>query len=663
VVLRWGLLGTGAIARVFAEAVQTSASSELAAVASRRRVTAESFAAAWPGCAAHGSYQVLLEDPAVEAVYIATPHPQHTEWTIRALEAGKHVLCEKPLGLNHAAVMASLDAARQSKRFLMEAFMYRCHPQTLRLIELIRSGAIGTPGLVSASFGFSATPDPDSRLFNPALGGGAILDMGCYPVSMARLIAGAEPIAVAGHGRLGETGVDEWAAAQLAFADGSSAQVATGITLELANTLDVYGTEGCIHVPAPWLCREDWHFDLIRGDATERISGQAGPLYVLQLDHVAGQIENGALESPLMSWEDSRGNAAALDDWRAGVGLIYEPEQPERHAGPLLGELRQAPALARPGHIKHLSKPVSRLVMGCDNQPGIAHAAVMWDNFLSLGGNCFDTAYIYGQGAMESLLGYWHRARNIREALVIIGKGAHSPQNLPAFVTPQLDESLGRLQTDYLDLYFLHRDNPDVEVGEFVDAVNDEIRRGRIRAWGGSNWTLERIQAANEYARSRGLQGMSAVSNNFSLARMIQPLWPGVESATDQPFRDCLTDEDVALLPWSSQARGFFTPWAEQVMAQAGRDARTITSVEPTQAELARTWFSPDNFERRRRAVALAAERGVEPIQIALAYVINQPFACFPLIGPRQIVETRSSMAALEIPLSEAECAWLDLSE
>ena len=299
--------------------------------------------------------------------------------------------------------------------------------------------------------------------------------------------------------------------------------------------------------------------------------------------------------------------------------------------------------------------------MGCDNQPSMSHAAVMWDNYIELGGNCFDTAYVYGDGAMESLLGHWHEQRGLREDIAVIGKGAHTPHNLPAFVTSELDQSLERLRTDYVDLYFLHRDNVEVPVAEFVDAVNAEIRNGRIRAWGGSNWTLERIQAANEYAEANDLQAMSAVSNNFSLARMIKPLWPGVETATSTAFRDYLSAEQIALMPWSSQARGFFTPWAERVMQAIGSENPAITGTQPTMSELAETWFSEENFERRRRAVALAARRGVEPIQIALAYVIHQPFPCFPLIGPRQISETRSSVAAIHIELAAAECRWLDL--
>ena len=663
--LRWGILATGNIAHTFAQALQAGKSGSLVAVASRAGDRAAAFAAEHMGEVRALDYQQLISAPDVHALYVATPHAQHADWVLQALAAGKHVLCEKPLGLNYPEAMAMVDAAEDAGRFLMEAFMYRCHPQTHKLLTLVRDGAIGNLQHIRASFGFQVAPDAASRLFAAELGGGAVLDVGCYPVSAACLIAGADPISMTGEGRLGETGVDHWASATLRFEDGLSAQLATGITLPLDNELVVFGDGGHIRLPNPWHCADAsgrWSFELKRtGREPEAISGQALPLYQIEADHVAETIDRGALESPHMTWQDSLTNARLLDDWRRAIGLEYPAESSSRHRGPLTGKLKKPAALALPGTVKHLHKPVSRLVMGCDNQPGMSHAAVMWDSYIGLGGNCFDTAHIYGGGSMESLLGHWHRQRNIREDIVIIGKGAHTPDNHPAAVAPQLMESLTRLQTDYVDVYFLHRDNLEVPVQEFVDAVNAEIDAGRVRAWGGSNWTLPRIQAANDYAERTGKQGMSAVSNNFSLARMIKPLWPGVQAATDPAFRAYLAATDIALMPWSSQARGFFTPWAEEVMQRTGRENPAITGVQPTMAELAETWFSQDNFERRRRAAELAEARGVLLIQVALAYVIHQPFACFPLIGPRQIAETRSSLAALDVALSPAECRWLDL--
>lgn len=668
--LRWGIAATGNIASTFARTLAGSSSSELAAVASRTPDRAQAFAdthaAAGSRIEALG-YEALLEHADVDAIYVATPHPQHADLVLQALRAGKHVLCEKPIGLNHAEVMAMVDAAADADRFLMEAFMYRCHPQTARLKALLDDGAIGAVRHVRASFGFQVPPRAGTRLFAPEQAGGGIMDVGCYPTSAACLIAGTDPIGITGEGHVGDTGVDYWASATLSFPGGQTAQLATGITLNLDNSLQVYGDEGHIHVANPWMGSDRqgrWAFNLVRDGADpELIEGNAAPLYELEIDHVAECIASGARQSPLMSHTDSLRNVRVLDGWREAIGLKYPMERTASHRPALATTFSRPAALARPGAVPHLEKPVSRLVMGCDNQPGMSHAAVMWDNFFSLGGNCFDTAHIYGGGRMEALLGHWHTSRAVRDEIVIIGKGAHTPDDHPEAVAPQLTESLTRLQTDHVDVYFLHRDNLEIPVGEFVSAVNAEIDRGRIGAWGGSNWTLARVQAANEYAEANGLQGMSAVSNNFSLAHMVKPLWLGVQSATAPEYRAYLEETGVALMPWSSQARGFFTPWAEEVMQHTGRENPVITGVQPTMAELAETWFSEDNFERRSRAVRLAEERGVDTIQIALAYVINQPFPCFPLIGPRQILETRSSLAALDIELSNAECRWLNLED
>lgn len=662
--LRWGILATGRIAASLADALTLSTRSRLTAIASRDEARAKAFAADYPDLRlrAHGSYQALLDDPDVDVVYVATPHPEHAQWTLRALEAGKHVLVEKPMGVNHAQAMAMVDAAQQTGRFLMEAFMYRCHPQTLKLVDLVRSGEIGEVRHVDAKFGYHAPFAPESRLFANVLGGGGILDVGCYPVSMARLLLGSEPTDVAGHGAVGTTGVDEWAAALLEFPGGFSAQVASAVSLSLDNSVRVFGSRGHIVVPNPWLCADahgNWHFEVTRDGETERIGGHADPLYVHEVDHVAVQISARALQSPLMTWENSLGNALALDAWRHRVGVEYSEETPSRHRGPLRGALSRRAEMHR-GRIRHLDKPVSRLVMGCDNQPGMSHAAVMWDHFFEHGGNCFDTAYVYGRGRMETLLGHWHRQRNLRGDIVIVGKGAHTPDCLPEKIGEQLTVSLERLQSDYVDVYFMHRDNPDVPVGEFVSALNDEVRKGRIHTFGGSNWSLERLREGNEYAATSGLQGFSAVSNNFSLAHMVTPIWPGVMTATDPEFRQFLLDEGLALMPWSSQARGFFTPWAAEVIAGAAREQQVITTMQPSAAELERTWFSAENFARRERAGKLARDRGVQMIEVALAYVASQPFECFPLIGPRVLAETRSCMRALEIPLNPEELHWLE---
>ena len=659
--LGWGILGAGRIAGAFARGVAHSKTGRLVAVGSRSKEKAEAFVADFMGARAHGSYEDLLADAEVEAVYIATPHPMHARWSIRAAEAGKHVLCEKPLALNHPQAMAVVEAAREHDVFLMEAFMYRCHPQTARLLGLVREKAVGEVRVIKASFSFHAGFNPDSRLFSNALGGGGILDVGCYPVSAARLLAGAalgkafvEPVGLCGFGHLGETGVDEWAVASLKFPGGILAQVAAGVSVNQANTIEVYGTEGRIVVPWPWTpSREGGTTKILvhrkgEPEAEEILVETHEWLYGLEADTVAANVGRRQAAPPAMSWADTLGNMRILDAWRDAIGLVYESERFEAAAPPVHGralEVRKDHAM-RYGRLPGLEKDVSRLVMGVDNQKAMPHAAVMFDDFFERGGNCFDTAYNYGSGACERLLGQWIRSRGIRDQVVIFDKGAHTPNCYPEALTQQLLESLERLGTDHIDIYMMHRDNVDVPIGEFMDVLNEHLRAGRFRAFGGSNWTLERVEAANAYAEKNALACLAAVSNNFSLARMVDAPWHGCLSASEPEWRAWLERTGTVLMPWSSQARGFF------VRGDAG---------DRSDAELVRCWYADDNFERLKRARELAESRGVEPINVALAYVLCQPFPTFPLIGPRTIGETRSSMAALAVELTGEELAWLNL--
>src|SRR6188768_2614014 len=212
--LRWGIISTGKIARTFARALAQSETGELVSVASRTPEGVSAFAAEFRVPHAHESYEALLADPEVEAVYIATPHPWHAQWAIAAARAKKHVLCEKPLGMNHSEVEAIVQAARDNDVFLMEAFMYRCSPQTRELVRLLRSGTLGRVKGIQASFGFDGAYPESGRLLNNELGGGGILDVGCYPVSMARLVAGiangelfSEPLELYALGHVGTTQV------------------------------------------------------------------------------------------------------------------------------------------------------------------------------------------------------------------------------------------------------------------------------------------------------------------------------------------------------------------------------------------------------------------------------------------------------------------------
>ena len=327
--LKWGLIGTGAIARRFAQGLADSKTGELAAIGSRSQKAADSFAADFPA-RRHGSYEALLADPSVDAVYISTPHPHHAEWAIKAAEAGKHVLCEKPLTMHYSNARAVVEAARRNDVFLMEAFMYRCQPQTARLVELLQQRAVGEVRFVRAAFSFATAFDPGSRLFNPELGGGGILDVGCYCTSMARLVAGAvsgaafeDPVEVKGLGRMGESGVDEFAIASLKFPCGLLAEVAAGLRLSLENTVSIVGTEGSIVVPLPWfaqgLAAGFSKIVLFRDGLPEEVVVEADRgIYAMEAVHVAEHLA--ARQSPMMSWADTLGNMRALDAWRADLG-------------------------------------------------------------------------------------------------------------------------------------------------------------------------------------------------------------------------------------------------------------------------------------------------------------------------------------------------------
>jgi predicted dehydrogenase/aryl-alcohol dehydrogenase-like predicted oxidoreductase len=659
----WGILGTGAIAHTFARGLAKSRTGKLVAIGSRSQDSADAFAREFAPVRAHGAYEALLADPAVQAVYISTPHPLHAEWCVKAARAKKHILCEKPLTLNHAEAMVAVEAAREHGVFLMEGFMYRCHPQTARLVELIRSGAIGQVGVIQATFSFQGEYVAESRLFKNALGGGGILDVGCYTVSIARLIAGvaqglpfANPEKLTGYAKLHpEAGTDLYAIAAAQFPGGIFAQLATGVSLNQEEGVRIFGSEGSLRLPTPYtMCREGGSTTIFltrKGSAEpEKIVIETKDyLYALEADSVGDALAQGRLESPHMSVADSLGNMAALDAWRDASGLVYESEKPS-FSFPTVSRdpLRRRPdAPMLYGTIAGVDLPVSRLILGCDNQQNMPQAAAMFDDFFERGGNAFDTAHIYYDGKQERLVGRWIGRRGLRSQVAVIVKGAHTPCCTPEYLDEQFRESLDRLQIDYADIYMMHRDNLKVPVDEFVDLLNQHHRAGRIKAFGGSNWTLGRLQEAEAYAAKKGLRKFSCMSNNFSLARMVSPVWPDCISATDPAFKKWIAESGTSLLAWSSQARGFFTDRAHPDKKE--------------DAELVRCWYSEDNFLRRERAIELARGKGVQPINIALAYVLCQPFPTFALVGPRQISETVSTLQGLSVTLTREEISWLNL--
>ncbi|RWN96549.1 MAG: oxidoreductase [Mesorhizobium sp.] len=662
--IRWGILGPGSIAQSFAGGVAASRTGKLVAIGARNPAKpglAESF----PGARILDGYDALLADPDIDAIYISIPHPGHAQWAIKAAEAGKHVLCEKPLALTAFEADAMMHAARKAGTFLGEAFMYRLHPQTKKLVDLIRSGVIGEIRMIKSSFGF-AMPGfmPQHRLYANDLAGGGILDVGGYPVSMVRLIAGAalgqpfaEPDKVVGTAHLGQSGVDEWASALLHFPGGIVAEVSCSISLNQDNVLRILGTKGRIEVPDFWFAGGNRDVGLGRIDiiastgARETISvDEKRHVYSFEVDAAGEAIRAGGQEFawPGMAWAESLGTLRVLDKWRAAAGLEYGIEKAQQRTNTISGRpLRSGGTAIAKRTIPGLSKPASVVALGFEDFRTFSSGSILLDAFFEAGGNLFDTGYVYGGGYTEKLLGEWLKNRGVRAQSVVIAKGAHSPLCYPDVIGKQLDQTLERLQTDHVDVYFMHRDNPDVPVGEFVDAMDREVKAGRIRGpFGGSNWTMERMDEAIAYAERTGKQKPGALSNNFSLAEMLEPIWAGCVTSSTDPWKAWLTSRQMPNFAWSSQGRGFFTD-------RAGRDKQD-------NEELVRVWYSERNFGRRDRAVELAARLGKSPIHIALAYVLAQPFPSIPLIGPRTLDELDDSLRALDITLSQADLEWLD---
>lgn len=663
--VRWGIVSTGAIAKTFARAIADAQHAELTAVASRTRASAEAFGDEFGVPERFDSYEAMFASDACDAVYIATPHTSHARLAILAAEAGKHVFVEKPAAVNRFELDAAIEAARLRGVYFAEAYKERRHPVVHKLLELLRERPIGEIQVIRSHFGFGVGQPVtgEGRLGSPDLAGGGVLDVGCYAMNLARLLAGAAaddpqpfltPAKVKAVARMAPSGVDQASSAVLEFDTGILAELSTGIRTPGNTGLTLLGDAGTIECPDPWANDRErggtFTIELRpRGGENQTFTIECPDTsFALEAEGASRDILAGRTqpEPPGMTWDDSRSNAEALDRWRVEIGLEYPVETPAGFTRPIHGRpLAKAPdAPMTYSRIEGLDKPISRMVMGCDNQESFAHAAVMFDAWYACGGNAFDTAYMYHGGKMERLLGQWHESRGVREDLVILAKGAHTPNNFPERVPIELAASLERLRTDYVDVYILHRDNPDVPAGEFVDVLHEHADAGRVTLFGGSNWTRERVEEANDYAKKNGKRPFTVLSNNLSLARMLEPVWKGCVSCSDPDWIDWLTRRQMANFAWSSQARGFFRAPDAQAL-QTGVNS----------------WDHPENHQRRDRAFELAERYGVTGINIAAAYVLSQPFPSFALIGPRKLEELHTSLPALRIELSQQERAYLDL--
>lgn len=308
--LRWGILGTARINRRVIPAIRLAPRSTLAAVASRTRARAESYAREWEIPAAVEGYQALLDNPAIDAVYIPLPNSEHVPWTLAAIAAGKHVLCEKPMALDPADVDRIYAAASARRVVIEEGFMYRHEPLTAKVLELVQGGALGTVRAIVSGFTFTLADAADTRL-DPALGGGSLWDVGCYPVTYARLLAGRDPKMVFGSAHWHASGVDEEFMGMLRFPGGTTATIYSGFRAALRTWLEVIGTDGALTVPNPFKPGPQEVLSLERGGRVEAIAVAGSPqLFVRQIAHFEQSVLDGA--PSVVTLADSRFAAATL---------------------------------------------------------------------------------------------------------------------------------------------------------------------------------------------------------------------------------------------------------------------------------------------------------------------------------------------------------------
>jgi xylose dehydrogenase (NAD/NADP) len=302
--VRWGVLSTARINEAILNGAAQTDTTDVVAVASRDQARADAYAREHGIERAHGSYEALLQDEDVEAVYNSLPNSMHVEWSVRALEAGKHVLCEKPLDRRVEAVERAFDAAERADRLLMEAFMYRHHPQSKKAAELVRGGAIGELRQLRSLFSFTLTDEADVRL-DPELDGGALMDLGCYCISMQRLLAG-EPELVFGRQRLGGRGVDVGFVGVLQFPGDVFGEFHCGFDLPEGNGLEAIGSMGKLVVPDPVRCR-DPHVEV----DGERIDVDDVDRYYLQVENFSAAVRGEA--EPLLGRADALGQVRTIE--------------------------------------------------------------------------------------------------------------------------------------------------------------------------------------------------------------------------------------------------------------------------------------------------------------------------------------------------------------
>ncbi len=325
--IRWGILGPGAIARKFADGLAVLPDAELVAVGSRSQAGADKFGDEYNVPRRHASYAALANDPEVDIIYVATPHAMHKENSLLCLNAGKHVLCEKPFTINRKEAEEIVALARKKKLFLMEAMWTRFIPAVVKARELIAAGAIGEVRMLHSHFGFRADPDESGRLCDPTLGGGSLLDVGVYPIAFAYMVFGGKPERIVSMADLGKEGVDEQAGFLMGFSKGRIAVCSSAVATVTPYDTFILGTTGMIQVHAPFWCSEK--ISILREDQDPVVydCDRGGNGFNCEAAAAMQCLREGKLEHPWMPLDESLEIMATMDEIRAQWGLKFPMEK------------------------------------------------------------------------------------------------------------------------------------------------------------------------------------------------------------------------------------------------------------------------------------------------------------------------------------------------
>ena len=687
--VRWGIIGPGAIARVFATAIDGLDGHEIVAVGSRDPERALAFNAERGYVDAEaGTYRDLVRSESVDAVYVASPHPGHLEHAALALRHGKGVLCEKPLCVNASEARRLCEIARERGRPLLEAMWTRFLPATQRAADWIANGTIGEPSRVVCSFGFHAAFDPESRLYDPELGGGSLLDIGCYTLSLASLVFGERVTGgnipqIEVRADLAPSGVDQDCRIVLRFGDGAEAYLESSISQAVSATGVVQGDAGRIVIPDFWRAQtlklECETLDVATLECPFLCNG-----YEYQALELERMLLDGDIESPYLPHAESIGLIELMDELRRRMGVQYPFESRigvtagthramtylpfdalplgARVFRPAAAEGGQedAPAAGRLLFDVH----IPRLILGTmplTNETPAARddADALLDAAFENGLSAVDTGHVYGGGASERAIGDWLERRGLADDVFVLSKGCHpdeaGPRVNPEALARDLAESLDRLRLPAVDLYMLHRDDPAVPVGEMVDAFAEHLAAGRLRAYGFSNWTRARIDEACDYAEANDRPLPAASSPNFSLADQVKDPWGGgcatLTGAAAAEDREWHRDTGMAIFAWSSLARGLFS----------GRVSRRALAADPGLVdEACRTAYVHNvNLARLDRVIEFAEAGGASVPQIALAWVLAQDLPLHAIVGAATGEEVEDLAAAAALTLTEEEQKWL----